>query len=74
VPGIRDLIQHDENGWLCETSAESIRTAILRLMGDEELRRRLGKNGRECVLENFGLDQVIESELKLYEEIIASSA
>jgi len=74
VPGIRALIQHDENGWLCETSAESIRTAIQRLMVDEELRRRLGKKGRECVLENFGLDRVVESELKLYEEVIASSA
>jgi glycosyltransferase involved in cell wall biosynthesis len=74
VPGIRDIIQHDENGWLCETSAESIRAAIISLMGNDELRQRLGKQGRACVIENFGLDQVVESEIKLYEEIIASSA
>lgn len=74
VSGIREIIQHGENGWLCETSVESIRNAIIRLMGDEELRRRLGLHGRECVLEKFSLDQAVESERKLYKEVIASRA
>lgn len=73
VPGIREIIQHGENGWLCETSVESIRDAICRVMSDEDLRRQLGKKGRACAL-NYGLDRLVEKERKLYEELISSSA
>ena len=74
VPGIREVIQHGENGWLCETSAESIRTAVIQLMNDKELRQQLGKHGRLSVVENYGLDRIIEIERQLYEEVISSSA
>ncbi|RLG32836.1 glycosyltransferase family 1 protein, partial [Methanosarcinales archaeon] len=50
---------------------ENIAEAMLRLVEDEELRRRLGKNGEELVMSNFSLDKVVMSTLDLYKEIVA---
>jgi glycosyltransferase involved in cell wall biosynthesis len=66
VEGIRDLIRHKENGYLCGVGAESIRNAITTLMYDDELRVKLSLNARRFVEENFSLKKVIEAELKLY--------
>jgi glycosyltransferase involved in cell wall biosynthesis len=64
-PGIRELIRHGENGWLCGTDAASIRQAIRTLLGDEALRRRLGQAARAFAVEHFSLDRVVELELEV---------
>jgi len=66
VAGIRELIRHRENGYLCETTAESIRRALEVVLSDEELRRRMGRQAREFVVERFSLERVLEQELGLY--------
>lgn len=69
VPGIREIIQHGENGYLCGTSPEEIREAIRVVLGNSERRARMGRNAREFVVEHFALDQIVEKELALLEEL-----
>ncbi|MEM2875030.1 MAG: glycosyltransferase family 4 protein [Candidatus Hadarchaeales archaeon] len=46
---------------------------VLELLKDEKLRRRLGKNARNRVLEEFALDKVVEKTLHVYYQTIADS-
>lgn len=66
VEGIRELIQHGYNGWLCKPNSESIREAILTLLYNPELRRKLGENARKFVVENFSFESVMRKELMLH--------
>ncbi len=69
VPGIRELIYHRETGYLCGTSAEEIREAIVIVLSDKDLCTRMGSNARRFVVENFTLEQILEMELALLDEL-----
>jgi glycosyltransferase involved in cell wall biosynthesis len=69
VSGIRELIRHRETGYLCGTSPQEIRAAIQDVLGDTDLRTRMGCNASEFVVENFALEQVVEMELALLEKV-----
>lgn len=70
VVGIREIIKHKENGYLCGTLAESIKEAITDMMKNEELRRKMGENARKTIIENYSLKTLVEKELELAEEIL----
>lgn len=69
-PGIRELIKHGENGWLCSRNPQSIRAAIQELIAAPELCKKLGKNARSFVVEHFSLDSIIEKEYNVINEVI----
>jgi glycosyltransferase involved in cell wall biosynthesis len=46
----------------------------IEFLEDEDLRKKLSKNARECVLEKFTLDRVAKETVKVYEEIAGSSS
>ena len=69
-PGIKELIDHGVNGYLCGTDSESIGNAIEELMSRPKLRKKLGRNARQFTVENFSLDRIVEMELELYREIL----
>ena len=69
-PGIREIIQHGENGWLCGTDSQSIRTAIRELLERPRLRSELGRNARRYVLERFSLERIVGMELAVLQGAI----
>ena len=69
VPGIREVIQHEKSGLLVEESVDSLRSAILRLMDDEGLRIRLGKEARRQIMAENSLEAAIQQELTVYQEL-----
>ena len=69
--GTREVIKHGKNGILCDTDSNSIREAIITLMGDEELKQRLGVNARKTIEERFSLEKLADKELELYWQLIA---
>jgi len=71
VRGIREIIKHNENGFLCEADADSIKQAITTLIQDKNLRDRLGRNARKFIVENCGLDKVVEKEIGLYKDLMS---
>jgi glycosyltransferase involved in cell wall biosynthesis len=69
VPGIREIIRHGENGWLCGIEPVQIREAIQILLGDPALRKQLGENARRVVVDEFSLDRIVDMELNLLNEM-----
>ncbi len=69
VPGIRELINHRETGYLCGTSSGEIREAIKEVLSNGDLRNSIGSNARSFVVENFALEQILEMELALLDEL-----
>lgn len=65
VNGIQEIIRDGQNGLLCQTSAAGIRSGLERLLGDSELRQRLGQAGRDFVQAEFALERVVKLELEL---------
>jgi glycosyltransferase involved in cell wall biosynthesis len=54
------------------SDADALAQALERLLGDRELRRRLGSEGRRRVIEQFSLDAFVEAHLKLYRDELAA--
>jgi len=69
VRGIKEIIKHQENGYLCETDANSIRMAILELTENKKLQQKIGQNARKTILENFSLEKILEKERNIYETL-----
>ena len=72
VTGIKEIINDRVNGYLCETSKESIRNAIIDLLGKENLQKKISLGARKTILEDFSLEKLIKKEIKIYDEILQS--
>ncbi len=70
ITGIQEVIDDGKNGILCDTDSDSISQAITRLMEDEELKKRLGKNARKTIEERFSLEKLVDKELELYTDLL----
>lgn len=71
APGIRGLIEHEVTGLLCEATADALRAAIVRVLGDRELRDQLGRRARAFVTEHHSMMSVTQRESRLLRELIA---
>lgn len=71
VSGIPELIEDQKSGLLVkEKDAMALADALQRLLEDEALRRRLGKNGRQKVLDEFDIDQNATQLAHLFEQYL----
>lgn len=67
--GPRDIILEGENGLIVpDGDIEALAEAMVRLMKDDELRKRMGENARK-VVEKYSEDRVMGLWVNLYEEI-----
>jgi glycosyltransferase involved in cell wall biosynthesis len=69
-PGIREIISHGHNGYLCPPDFKGLRQAIEDLLADPVLRQTLGCNAREYVTERFSLARIAELEHRLLLEVV----
>lgn len=67
VGGLRDLVVDGETGLVVPPRRpEALRAALERLLGDQELRRRLGAAGRDRAREHFSWQAVTDATLAAY--------
>ncbi|HEX7071436.1 MAG TPA: glycosyltransferase, partial [Rhodothermales bacterium] len=85
VGGIPEVVMPDETGLLIQFEVEEgaanpadperfesdLAAAINRLMGDRELRERMGRNARRRVEEEFSWKQIAARTLGFYEEVVS---
>jgi glycosyltransferase involved in cell wall biosynthesis len=73
VGGLLDLVVDGETGLLVPPrDVGALRTALERLLGDAELRRRLGAAARERIKERFAWPAVTDATIAAYEEALAA--
>ncbi|HHL40768.1 MAG TPA: glycosyltransferase family 1 protein [Deltaproteobacteria bacterium] len=70
VPGIRNIIDHEKNGLLCEPTVDGLREAVSRLLCDDPLREKLGRDARAYIMENNSIDVIVDKELAMYKELL----
>lgn len=71
VPGCREIVVHDNTGLLVPArNTDALAQAILRLIGDCELRHRLATNARKRFLEGgFDEETVLSRTLEIYSRL-----
>lgn len=69
--GPRDIINEEENGLIVpDGDLEGLAEAMIRLMKDDELRKKMGENAK-AVVEKYSEEKVMSKWMKLYEETVA---
>lgn len=70
VPGCRDVVRHGYNGLLVPAANPGrLAQALQALIDDPSLRARMGARGRERVLAEFSLEQVMRESLEVYRAV-----
>jgi len=69
VVGIREILRHKENGYLCKVDSDSIKKAILEVLQDKDLQKKMGKAARQTILESFDLEKILEKEIRAYQSL-----
>jgi glycosyltransferase involved in cell wall biosynthesis len=71
IPGINDVIIHGENGILVPPrNPEALANTIMLLLQNRGLRRKLGQNARQLMIEKYSWNVVIEKIERIYNEAI----
>ena len=69
--GMPEIIKEGLNGYVVRVKRHlELADRIIRLLKDEDLRRRLGENGREMVVSNFTVEKMTDATLKIYEKVL----
>ena len=74
VAGVRDVVDHDVNGYLCAPDAEGLGEALDAVLVDASRRSRLGTAARETVLERYSLHRVVEAEMLAYRRALGGKS
>jgi len=71
MPGCREIVQDEENGYLVlPRDGNAVAQAIRRLVEDSNLRQQMGRRGRERVEEEFSVEQVVQSTVEVYKQML----
>lgn len=70
VPGCREIVRHNENGFLVPSyDSKSLAAALKTLIQDSKLRARMGTRGREIVITEFSEEIVVRKTMEVYKKI-----
>jgi glycosyltransferase involved in cell wall biosynthesis len=65
VPGVRDVITHEQTGLLCAPNVGALAKAIARVLDDAALANRLGQAARVWSVEHYDLKRQLQREVEL---------
>lgn len=70
VGSVSEVIVHEQTGLLVESEAELL-MALRRLLGDQDLRQRLGRQAHTYAQEHFTTTRLVHSHQDLYQRLLA---
>lgn len=71
VPGVRDIITHGKNGILVNATPYDITYAVLGLLDNAETRKKIARNARSFIIENYSLPKLCSLERAHYKELFS---
>lgn len=75
APGCREIVRHGDNGLLVPVrDGRALAQALRQLIESPSLRASMGQRGREIVVREFSLEQVVKETLGVYRELLANGA
>ncbi|MCD6551160.1 glycosyltransferase, partial [Thermotoga sp.] len=69
VGGVKIQVKHEENGYLA-WEKKDLAGYVIRLIKDEDLRRKMGENGKKAVVENFIITVHLKNYLKTFLDVL----
>lgn len=73
IPGTNEVVRDGKTGILVELGdIRNLADALITILKDEEMAKRMGKNGRDVVETSFNWDKNIETITREYEEILSN--
>ena len=69
IPGVREIVNHEQNGLLCESNAQAIRESIDAFIRNPALRKKLGHNARLTIERDFSIDKAMVLESMFYTQM-----
>lgn len=71
VGGVREAVVDCETGFLVDRgNLVMLRSRLEQLLGDPELRNKMGEAGRKRYLEHFTVERMLEATLRVYKEVL----
>lgn len=71
VGGIPEIIEDGQNGRLVpKEDVGALQSAMLEVLGDEALRDRLARKGRQTAVEKFSIDALVEKTQAMYADLL----
>jgi glycosyltransferase involved in cell wall biosynthesis len=74
VGGVREAVLDKETGLLVKPDSRELADAIMKLLVSWSLREKMGRRGREFVVDNFSWDVCAQKMLQVYREALAALA
>lgn len=74
IGGVPEVVTDGETGFLSDVGdIEKMSSDTLRLLNDEDLRRRFGEKGRQQSIERYSTEKIIPQYISFYEKILAKT-
>lgn len=67
--GIADEVQHSEAGLVVEKEPNQVTNAILNILSNPDLAKKMGERGRALIIKQFSCDKIAESFIKEYKTL-----
>jgi glycosyltransferase involved in cell wall biosynthesis len=71
VRGTNEVITNNYNGILCKPESRDLRKAIITLLNDVNLQKKLGQNARTYICEKFDLQTKIAADLDVFRKVLS---
>lgn len=69
VSAISEVVKHNQTGLLVEPNGSQLGKAISNLLADDDLRKKMGKRGRELVSSTFSWEVCAQKLFEVYSEV-----
>lgn len=71
VGSVSEIVKDGETGFVVDSSAIALRSAISRLVDDPALRKRLGDNANEYTMARYGVARLVKDHQELYLRLLS---
>lgn len=72
VGSVKEIVLNEKTGFVTNLDPESLAQSLLKLIGDQDLRKSFGKAAEIHTKSNYGVERLVKDHAELYRELVAS--